>query len=206
MATVWKEDSTEYFVIGTGRDYQGITDWEVSAVDLATGTVENETANITIAEIEHTIDTPVTGAVVAETAAAAKTLTLGTGEGASFTKGMAIDIGGLEFNTVKSVSGDTIALFKPLTQVIPAATSVDLTGLTGDYRVVVDMTATTTVFAAGGDYQFQVKAPSADIDITSEIFDVNDYDVNNDLGSDIDSIKKSLDNLSGGASTAKVHM
>ena len=52
-----------------------------------------------------------------------------------------------------------------------------------------------------------MNSASANIDTTSEIFDVNDYDVQNELGSDITYIKQSLDNLSsGGGSSAKLHM
>lgn len=209
MAAIWKEGTTDYFVISTNRDSQGISDWEIDLVDLSTGVVVNETANVTVAEVEHTIATPATGAVEVETLAAAKTLTLGTGEGASFARGMAIEYttdAGTEYNSVKSVSGDTLTLNTPLGGVVAAAATVTQTGLTGDYRVVVDQTALTTAMVAGGSYQFQVKAPSANIDIASEIFDVNDYDINNELGSDVDYIKKSLDNLSGGGSAAKVHM
>ena len=209
MAAIWKEGTTDYFVISTNRDSQGISDWGVHLVDLATGVVVDETAQVVVTEVEHTIETPVTGAVAAETLAAAKTLTLGVGEGASFVRGMTIEYttdAGTEYNSVKSVSGDTITVNVPLKGVVAELATVTQTGKTGDYRVVVDQTALTTEMVAGGSYQFQVKAPSANIDIASEIFDVNDYDINNELGSDVTYIKQSLDNLAGGGSTAKVHM
>ena len=178
--------------------------------DLSTGTVVNETANLTVSEIEYSIDTPATGNVVLETAQAAKTLGLTAGEGVAFSKGMSISYlvnGELEYNSVKSINGDILTLNKPIGGVVAADTVVTQTGLSGDYRVIVDLTATTTQFVAGGSYQFLVKSASANIDTTSEIFDVNDYDVQNELGSDIVYIKQSLDNLSsGGGSSAKVHM
>ena len=210
MATIWKEGSTDYFVISTNRDSLGINDWAVFASDLSTGVVTDETANVTVSEIEYTIAVPAAGAVVLQTAQASKTLGLGTGEGADFSKGMAITYttsNGVEYNSIKSVSGDTITLNKPLGGIVLAAATVTQTGLTGDYRVVVDLTTTSTSFVAGGSYQFLVKSAVANIDTTSEIFDVNDYDVQNELGTDINYIKQSLDNLSsGGGSTAKVHM
>ena len=210
MATIWKEGSTDYFVISTNRDSLGITDWKVFASDLSTGVVTEETSNVTVSEIEYTIASPATGDVTLETAAASKILGLGTGEGAGFSRGMAISYttaNGIEYNSVKSVSGDTLTLNKPTGGVISAAATVTQTGLTGDYRVVVDLTTTSSTFVAGGSYQFLVKSASANIDTTSEIFDVNDYDVQNELGSDITYIKQSLDTLSsGGGSSAKVHM
>jgi hypothetical protein len=209
MAAIWKEGTTDYFVISTNRDSQGISDWNISLVDLATGTVEDETANVTVTEVEHTIATPATGDVAAETLGAAKTLTLGVGEGANFSRGMAVEYttaSGTEYNSVKSVSGDTLTLNKPLGDTVAAAVTVTQTGLTGDYRVVVDQTALTSAMVAGGSYQFQVKAPSANIDIASEIFDITDYSINDELGGDITTIKQALDNLAGGGSSAKVHM
>ena len=210
MATIWKEGSTDYFVISTNRDSLGINDWAVFASDLSTGVVTDETANVTVSEIEYTIAVPAAGAVVLQTAQASKTLGLGTGDGADFSKGMAITYttsNGVEYNSIKSVSGDTITLNKPLGGIVLAAATITQTGLTGDYRVVVDLTTTSTSFVAGGSYQFLVKSAVANIDTTSEIFDVNDYDVQNELGTDINYIKQSLDNLSsGGGSTAKVHM
>lgn len=210
MATIWKEGATDYFVISTNRDSLGINDWEVFVSDLSTGVVVDETANVTVSEIEYTIATPATGAVVLQTAQASKTLGLGTGKGANFSKGIAITYttsNGVEYNSIKSVSGDTITLNKPIGGTVLAAAAVTQTGLTGDYRVVVDLSGTTTSFVAGGSYQFLVKSASANIDTTSEIFDVNDYDVQNEIGGDINYIKQSLDNLSsGGGSTAKVHM
>ena len=210
MATIWKEGSTDYFVISTNRDSLGITDWKVFSSDLSTGVVSEETANVTVTEIEYTIASPATGDVALATAAASKILGLGTGEGAGFTRGMAISYttaNGIEYNSVKSVTGDTLTLNKPTGAAISAGVTVTQTGLTGDYRVVVDLNTTATTFVAGGSYQFLVKSASANVDTTSEIFDVNDYDVNNELGSDITYIKQSLDNLSsGGGSSAKVHM
>jgi hypothetical protein len=210
MATIWKQGSTDYFVISTNRDSLGINDWKVFASDLSTGVVTEETANVTVSEIEYTIATPATGAVALETAEASKTLGLGAGEGANFAKGMAIfytTSNGVEYNSVKAVSGDILTLNKPTGGIIAAAAVVSETGLTGDYRVVVDLASTSTSFVAGGSYQFLVKSAIANIDTTSEIFDVNDYDVQNELGSDITYIKQSLDNLSsGGGSSAKVHM
>jgi hypothetical protein len=210
MATIWKQGSTDYFVISTSRDSLGINDWKVFASDLSTGTVTDETANVTVTEIEYSIASPATGAVALETAQASKTIGLGVGEGANFTKGSAITYttsNGVEYNSIKAINGDILTLNKPTGGIIAAAATITETGLTGDYRVVVDLTGTTTSFVAGGSYQFLVKAPSANIDITSEIFDVNDYDVQNELGSDITYIKQSLDNLSsGGGSSAKVHM
>lgn len=210
MATIWKEGTTDYFVISTNRDSLGINDWEVFASDLSTGVVVDETSNVTVSEIEYTIATPATGAVALQTAQASKTLGLGTGEGADFSKGMAITYttsSGVEYNSIKSVSGDTITLNKPIGGTVLATAAVTQTGLTGDYRVVVDLSGTTTSFVAGGSYQFLVKSASANIDTTSEIFDVNDYDVQNEIGGDINYIKQSLDNLSsGGGSSAKVHM
>lgn len=210
MATIWKQGSTDYFVISTSRDSLGINDWKVFASDLSTGTVTDETANVTVTEIEYSIASPAKGAVALETAQASKTIGLGVGEGAKFTKGSAITYttsNGVEYNSIKAINGDILTLNKPTGGIIAAAAEITETGLTGDYRVVVDLTGTTTSFVAGGSYQFLVKAPSANIDITSEIFDVNDYDVQNELGSDITYIKQSLDNLSsGGGSSAKVHM
>ena len=210
MATIWKQGSTDYFVISTNRDSLGINDWAVFASDLSTGVVTDETANVTVSEIAYTIATPATGAVALATAVASKTLGLGAGEGADFSKGMSISYttsAGIEYNSIKAVSGDILTLNKPLGGNVLAAATVTQSGLTGDYRVVVDLSATDTSFVAGGSYQFLVKSATANIDTTSEIFDVNDYDVQNELGTDINYIKQSLDNLSsGGGSSAKAHM
>lgn len=210
MATIWKQGSTDYFVISTNRDSLGINDWAVYASDLSTGVVTDETANVTVSEIAYTIATPATGAVALATAVASKTLGLGAGEGADFSKGMSISYTtsvGIEYNSIKSVSGDILTLNKPLGGNVLASAAITQSGLTGDYRVVVDLSATDTSFVAGGSYQFLVKSAAANIDTTSEIFDVNDYDVQNELGSDINYIKQSLDNISsGGGSSAKVHM
>ena len=210
MATIWKEGSTDYFVISTNRDSLGIADWKVFASDLSTGVVTEETSNVTVSEIAYTIATPAAGEVALETASASKIIGLGTGKGALFAKGMSITYtttNGVEYNSIKSISGDVLTLNKPTGGVIAAAATITQTGLTGDYRVVVDLTTTSSTFVAGGSYQFLVKSASANIDTTSEIFDVNDYDVQNELGSDITYIKQSLDNLSsGGGSSAKVHM
>ena len=64
MATIWKEGSTDYFVISTNRDSLGITDWKVFASDLSTGVVTEETANVTVSEIEYTIASPAAGEIV----------------------------------------------------------------------------------------------------------------------------------------------
>ncbi len=210
MATIWKQGSTDYFVIATNRDSLGISDWKMYSSDVSTGVVTDETANVTVSEIEYTIAVPAAGSASLETAQASKTLGLKTGEGALFSKGSSIfytTSNGVEYNSIKSISGDILTLNKSTGGVIAAAATVTQTGLTGDYRVIVDLTSTSTSFVAGGSYQFLVKSASANIDTTSEIFDVNDYDVQNELGSDITYIKQSLDNISsGGGSSAKVHM
>ena len=210
MATIWKEGTTDYFVISTNRDSLGISDWEVFVSNLSTGVVTNETAQVTVSEIDYNISVPATGEVVLETTQASKTLGLAVGDGANFSKGMAISYttsNGLEYNSVKSVSGDTLTLNKPLGGIVAALATITQTGLSGDYRVIVNLTTTTTSFVAGGSYQFLVKSSSANIDTTSEIFDITDYDVQNELGSDITYIKQSLDSISsGGGSSAKIHM
>ena len=113
MAAIWKQGTTNYFVIGTNRDIPAISDWKVYSVDLSDGTVNDEIANVTVSEITQTLATPATGNVAANTLVGSKTLTLEAGEGANFAKGMKISYtagAATEYNSVKSISGDTLKL------------------------------------------------------------------------------------------------
>lgn len=209
MAAIWKQDTTNYFVIGTNRDLPAITDWKVYSVDLSNGTVNDETAKVTVAEITQTIGAPATGTVLADTLVGSKTLTLGAGEGAGFSKGMKISYtagAATEYNSVKSVAGDTLTLRTAiLGGTVVAASAVNQTGKTGDYTVTVVMSALNTTMAAGGKYQFQVTSANGDIDITSEIFDVSDYSVKDDLGADIAYLKAGVD-AAGGSASATIYI
>lgn len=207
MATVWKAGSTEYFVIGTSRDLPAISDWEIKFVDLSNGNVTDETANVTIAEVVHTIAVPATSLTVGAANAGAKTITVTATEGSKFTKGMKLQIGTSSYVTVKAVTGDVLTLSAPLSATVASGSTITQSGKTGDYRIVVPTASTTMTLAVGGNYQVQVKSNAAEIDITSEIFDVADFDINQDIKAEFDYLKSVVDNLAGGSSvTAKLYM
>jgi len=217
MAALWTVPGVNHFVIGTDRDKMGITDWEIKLVDLATGNVTDETDNITVEEIIYNISNPATGTVASDVAAGSKIIPLKSGDGANFKAGMKIKVttsAGDEYKEIRTVTGDTLTLFKPLKGSITADTDDDgeadakvtQVGNSGDYRVVVDSTKLTGSIVAGGNYQFQVTSASAEIDVTSEMFHATDYDYDN-LKSDIDYLKAGMDNLlNGGLGGAKIYI
>jgi hypothetical protein len=217
MAALWTVPGINHFVIGTDRDKMGLNDWEIYIVDLSTGTVTDETANVTVEEIVYNIDSPATGTVATDVAAGSKILPLKDGDGANFKAGMKIKVttvDGDEYKEIRKVTGDTLTFYKPLKSNVVADTDNDGTadntvtqvGNTGDYRVVVDSTKLTTNLVAGGDYQVQATSAEGEIDITSDIFHATDYDYDN-LGSDIASIKQGMDNLlNGGLGGARIYL
>ena len=217
MAALWTVPGVNHFVIGTNRDKMGLTDWQIRIVDLATGKVTDETANVSVSEIIYNIDSPAEGTVAVDTAAGSKILTLSEGDGANFKPGMKVvvhTVDGDEYKEIRKVSGDTLTFFKALKSNVVADTDGDgkpdnkvtQVGNSGDYRVIVDTTKLATNMVAGGDYQVQVTSAAGEIDITSEIFHATDYDYDN-LASDIDFLKKGVDNLlNGGLGGARIYL
>lgn len=208
---VWKHQGTEYFVIGTQNDTPGIQDWKVYLVDMSNGKVQDITGKVTINETEHEVRSPATGTVDGETLRGSKVMKLKTGQGAAFRKGMKIAYstggggGGVtEYNQIKFITGDTITLKSALRDTVSDSTTVTQTGKTGDYRCAIDLSKIegAITVAPGGDYQLQVTSAAADIDITSEMFHVTDYSINDDLGDDIKKIKNELAILTGNSSTS----
>jgi len=217
MAALWTVPGINHFVIGTDRDKMGLTDWVIKIVDLSTGNVTDETANVEVSEIIYNIDSPATGTVATDVAAGSKVLPLKEGDGANFSAGMKVKINtvnGEEYKEIRKVTGDILTFFKPLKSDVIADTdndgkadnTVTQVGNSGDYRVVVDTEKLSTNIVAGGDYQVQVTSAAGEIDVTSEIFHATDYDYDN-LKGDIDYLKQGIDNLlNGGLGGAKIYL
>lgn len=208
MTNIWKAKSTNYFVITTQRDLPNITDWNINFVNLSTGVIQNVTTDVGISEVTRVITTPAEGIIQNETQAGSKTISLGSGDGVKFSKGTKIfytSTAGIEYNTIKSLSGDTITLWSPTKGIINALEKITESGKTGDYRVTVDLSKPSfNTFTAGARFQVQVNSVSTNIDVTSQIFNISDYSVVDDLGTDMNYIKSSLDTIisDGGASAS----
>jgi len=217
MAAFWTVPGVNHFVIGTDRDKMGLTDWEIFLVNLQTGDVTDETANVEVSEIVYNISDPASGTVASDVAAGSKILPLQEGDGANFKAGMKVSVptvDGAELKEVRLVTGDTLTFYKPLKSNVVADTdgdgkadaTVTQVGNSGDYRVVVDTSSLSGSVVAGGDYQVQVTSESGEIDVTSEIFHATDYDYDN-LKGDIDYLKSGMDNLlNGGLGGARIYI
>lgn len=203
MSAKWKVPGVNYFTIATRRDLMGISDWKVYIVDLATGTVNEETDKVSVDEIMLNISSPVQVHAASASSAGSRSIILNSGEGANVTPGMKLAIPssvGTEYHEVKKVNGDKIILYRKLKGDVASGAEINQVGNTGDYRVAVDSEQINTDLVPGNAYQVQVQSPSTGIDITSNMFHIIDYD-ENDLGDDIAHIKDQVDNIASKTST-----
>jgi len=197
----WNINSVNSGTITTTGDTAGINDWKFSITDLGTMTAVDETANISTTEIELPLTSPGTGDVAADTSLGARVITLGSGEGATFNVGSKItfNVGGTDYyNAVTAITGDSLTLKYALSIAVPATTTVDESGKSGDYAFVVDPAAITTQLVLGGTYAITASSALAGIDNATQTVRGVDYDIDVELGSDIKAIKKGIDNISAG--------
>lgn len=203
MSAKWKVPGVNYFTIATRRDLMGINDWKVYLVDLAAGTVTDETSHVSIDEIVVTIDNPAQVHTASAVSAGSRAIVLNSGDGANISSGMKLAIPssvGTEYHEVKRVNGDTVLLYRKLKGDVDANAEINQVGNTGDYKVAVDSEQISTTLIPGEAYQVQVQSASAGIDVTSNMFHIVSYD-ENDLGDDIAYIKDQLDGIANRTST-----
>jgi hypothetical protein len=205
--TKWPVNKTNNFLIATDRDTMNLSDWEIYITDLASQTVSEETDKVTVAEL--IIDVPdVTGNIGADSAGGTRIVHLDTDEGSKFKAGDKIKIptvNGDDYREIRSISGDDIVLYTPLSADVKADTDdngendnqITLVGNTGDYSVEVVPSNLNTPLEGGKNYQVMVQSRSAGIDIKSDIFHATPYN-EDELGDDLEEIKNKLDLIQNG--------
>jgi len=209
--TKWVKDKANHFLIGTDRDCMNLSDWEIYITDLESKQVTEETDKVEVSEVIVSVD-DVTGNIDADSTAGTRIIHLAKDEGAKFNIGDKIKIptvDGDDYREIKSISGDDIIIYKPLTHNVKADTDDDgendnkitLVGNTGDYVVKAIPSDLNSPLENGKDYQVMVQSRNAKIDTKSDIFHVTPYNMD-ELGDDLDDIKESLTKIENGGLTS----